>query len=41
MDAVYAIDVIQGCGAKLVWVTPKVREQQQDHTGIIESSPKN
>ena len=38
MDAVYAIDVIQGCGAKLIWVTPKMREQWQ-HTA--ESSPKN
>jgi biopolymer transport protein ExbD len=27
-DTVYAIDVIQGCGAKLIWVTPKIREQQ-------------
>lgn len=24
MDAVYAIDVIQGCGAKLIWVTPEM-----------------
>lgn len=23
-DAVYAIDVIQGCGAKLIWVTPEM-----------------
>jgi biopolymer transport protein ExbD len=26
-DAVYAMDVIQGCGAKLIWVTPQMREQ--------------
>jgi biopolymer transport protein ExbD len=26
MDAVYAMDVIQACGAKLIWVTPKMRE---------------
>jgi biopolymer transport protein ExbD len=38
MDAVYAIDVIQGCGAKLIWVTPKMREQWR-HTP--ERSPKN
>jgi biopolymer transport protein ExbD len=38
MDAVYAIDVIQGCGAKLVWVTPKMREQWRHKP---ESSPKN
>lgn len=38
MDAVYAIDVIQGSGAKLIWVTPKMREQWQHSS---ESSPKN
>jgi biopolymer transport protein ExbD len=27
MDAVYAVDTIQGCGAKLIWVTPKMREE--------------
>jgi hypothetical protein len=27
MDAVYAMDTIQGCGAKLIWVTPKMREE--------------
>jgi biopolymer transport protein ExbD len=26
-DAVYAMDVIEGLGAKLVWITPKVREE--------------
>jgi len=26
-EAVYAIDVIQGCGAKLIWITPKLREE--------------
>ena len=25
MDAIYAMDVIQGLGAKLVWITPKTR----------------
>ncbi len=38
MDAVYAIDVIQGCGAKLIWVTPKMREQLRHPP---DSSPKN
>ena len=38
VDAVYAIDVIQACGAKLIWVTPKMREQWQR---MPESSPKN
>ena len=37
-DTIYAIDVIQGCGAKLIWVTPKMREKWQHAT---ESSPKN
>lgn len=37
-DAVYAMDVIQGCGAKLMWVTPKMRDQWR-HTP--ESSPRN
>jgi len=27
MDDVYAIDTIQGCGAKLIWITPKMREE--------------
>jgi biopolymer transport protein ExbD len=27
MDAVYAIDTIQGLGAKLIWITPKTREE--------------
>jgi biopolymer transport protein ExbD len=27
MDAIYAMDTIQGLGAKLVWITPKVREE--------------
>jgi biopolymer transport protein ExbD len=38
MDAVYAMDVIQCCGAKLIWVTPKMREQWL-HTP--ESPPRN
>jgi len=27
MDAVYAIDAIQGLGAKVIWITPKTREE--------------
>jgi biopolymer transport protein ExbD len=27
MDAAYAIDTIQGLGAKLIWITPKTREE--------------
>jgi len=27
MDDIYAIDTIQGCGAKLIWITPKMREE--------------
>lgn len=26
-DAIYAMDVIQGLGAKLIWITPKMREE--------------
>lgn len=29
MDAIYAIDTIQGCGAKVIWVTPKMRKEWQ------------
>ena len=29
MDAIYAMDTIQALGAKLVWITPKVREELQ------------
>ena len=28
-DATYALDTIQACGAKVVWVTPKMREEWQ------------
>jgi hypothetical protein len=28
-DAIYAMGTIQGLGAKLVWITPKVREELQ------------
>lgn len=27
MDDIYAIETIQGCGAKLIWITPKMREE--------------
>ena len=29
MDDIYAIETIQGCGAKLIWITPKMREEWQ------------
>jgi hypothetical protein len=29
MDDVYAIDTIQACGAKVSWITPKMREEWQ------------
>jgi biopolymer transport protein ExbD len=29
MNAIYAMDTIQGLGGKLVWITPKVREELQ------------
>ena len=27
MDDIYAIETFQGCGAKLIWITPKMREE--------------
>jgi hypothetical protein len=36
IDAIYAIDTIQGCGAKLFWITPKMREEWRQA-----KSPKN
>jgi len=32
MNAVYAIDTIQACGAKLIWITPKTRKDWQEKT---------
>lgn len=32
MNAVYAIDTIQACGAKLIWITPKMRKDWQEET---------
>jgi biopolymer transport protein ExbD len=36
MDAMYAMDTIQGLGAKVAWITPKVREeiQRRDHSSM-------
>lgn len=31
-NAVYALDTIQACGAKVVWVTPKMREEWQHNS---------
>lgn len=30
MDAIYAIDTVQACGAKVIWITPKMREEWQE-----------
>ena len=27
MNAIYAMDTIQGSGAKVIWITPKMREE--------------
>ena len=27
MDPVYAMDAMQGLGAKMIWMTPKIREE--------------
>jgi hypothetical protein len=29
MNAIYVMDTIQGLGGKLVWITPKVREEYE------------
>jgi hypothetical protein len=29
MDDIYVIDTIQACGAKVIWITPKMREEWQ------------
>jgi hypothetical protein len=31
MDDAYALDTIQACGARVVWVTPKMREEWQQN----------
>lgn len=38
MDAVYAIDTIQGLGAKMIWITPKTREAWKNRA-LTETSP--
>jgi hypothetical protein len=38
MEAVYAIETIQACGAKLVWITPKMREDWQQSSKESETS---
>jgi biopolymer transport protein ExbD len=39
MDDVYAIDTIQGCGAKLIWITPKMREEWKHKEQSLERIP--
>jgi biopolymer transport protein ExbD len=29
-DTLHAIDVIHSCGAKVIWITPKMRKEWQD-----------
>jgi biopolymer transport protein ExbD len=33
MNAIYAMDTIQGLGARLIWITPKIREELQHRSG--------
>jgi biopolymer transport protein ExbD len=33
MDAIYAMDTIQGLGARLIWITPKIREELEHRSG--------
>lgn len=37
MEAEHAMDTIQTCGAKLVWITPKVREDWQQKANEFEA----
>ena len=42
MEAANALNTIQACGAKLVWITPKMREDWQQKPKESESTtPKN
>ena len=40
MDAIYAMDAIQGLGAKLVWITPKVRKELRQKEQSAEHQPR-
>jgi hypothetical protein len=40
MNAIYAMDTIQGLGANLVWITPKVREELQQKDQPARQRPK-
>jgi biopolymer transport protein ExbD len=39
MNAIYAMDTIQGMGGKLVWITPKLREELQQKDQIYRPTP--
>jgi biopolymer transport protein ExbD len=39
MNAIYAMDTIQGLGAKLVWITPKVRQELERGKPSSQKSP--
>ncbi len=39
MDDVYAIDTVQGCGAKLTWITPKMREEWKSQERSLKRIP--
>jgi biopolymer transport protein ExbD len=39
MDAAFAIDTIQGLGAKLIWITPRTREEWKRKTSPQNPSP--
>ena len=42
MDAVYAMDTIQGLGAKMIWITPKTREEWKKREALkMSDSPAN
>lgn len=35
MNAIYAMDMIQGLGTKLVWITPKLRQELQSNNSRV------
>ncbi len=39
VDTVYAIETIQGCGAKFIWITPKMREEWKSQERSLKRIP--
>jgi biopolymer transport protein ExbD len=39
VDTIYAVDTIQGCGAKFIWITPKMREEWKSQERSLKRIP--